>query len=77
MDFIAKDKAEYIRERKYKEFIGFVRCIESNIEELMTLRSAGAPLTDEDESAYEAAVKTQKLALIEGCRRLKDDQETG
>ncbi|WP_136526328.1 hypothetical protein [Geomonas ferrireducens] len=77
MAFIGKDKAEDVRERKYKEFIGFVRGIESNIEELMTSRSARAPLTDEDERTYEVAVKTQKLALIEGCRRLKDDQETG
>lgn len=77
MDFIGKDKTEDSRESKYEEFIGFVRGIESNIEELMTLRSARAPLTDEDERTYEVAVKREKLALIEGCRRLKDDQETG
>ncbi|MBU5636200.1 hypothetical protein KOM00_05590 [Geomonas sp. Red69] len=76
MDISIKDKTEDIKERQYREFIGFVRGIESNIENLLESRNGTAPLTAEDERSCEAAIETQKIALIEGCRKLKRDQES-
>ncbi|QXE92459.1 hypothetical protein KP001_08025 [Geomonas subterranea] len=76
MDFSVEDKTEDNGEKQYREFIGFVRGIESNIENLLTQKSRRAHWTDEDERWCEVAIKTQKSALIEGCRRLKRDEKT-